>query len=122
VTAATTANTYFAQTLSTRLDDKKRDAIVVVMQRLHERALSARCHDLGFTHVCLPAEAEVPTQILMPRSRRVVTRQPGDLLWPEREGRAELDMQRRLLGSAAYAGQYQQRPAPAGGAIFQRHW
>ena len=27
-----------------------------------------------------------------------------------------------LLGSAAFAGQYQQRPAPAGGLIFQRDW
>ena len=27
-----------------------------------------------------------------------------------------------MLGSAAYAGQYQQRPAPAGGAVFQREW
>jgi predicted phage terminase large subunit-like protein len=27
-----------------------------------------------------------------------------------------------LLGASAYAGQYQQRPVPAGGAVFQREW
>lgn len=49
-------------------------------------------------------------------------REPGDVLWPAREDRPELEMQKRSLGSSGYAGQYQQRPAPAGGAIFQREW
>ena len=116
------AVTYFGNTLSTRLDDKKADAIVVVMQRLHHRDLAATCIDLGYTHINLPAEAEAPTTLVMPRSGRIVTRAVGDLLWPEREGRAELDMQKILLGSADYAGQYQQRPAPADGLFFLRPW
>lgn len=117
-----TALSYFRQTLSTRLDNKRTGAIVVVMQRLHERDLSALCQDLGFIDVCLPAEAETRTEIRFPRSGPVHVREPGDLLWPAREGREELDMQKRMLGSVAYAGQYQQRPTPAGGAIFQRDW
>ena len=116
------AITQFRLTLSTRLDNKKDDAIVVVMQRLHERDLSAYCRDLGFTEVCLPAEAEGRTTLVFPRSGRVVHRSPGDLLWAARDGRAELEMQQRLLGSAGYAAQYQQRPTPAGGLIFQRDW
>lgn len=117
-----TALTYFGQTLSTRLDNQRTGAIVVVMQRLHERDLSAVCQDLGYTHVCLPAEAETRTTITFPRSGRLETREPGDLLWPAREGATELQMQKRLLGSAAFSGQYQQRPTPAGGLIFQRQW
>jgi hypothetical protein len=113
---------YFSRTLSTRLDNKNTDAMVVVMQRLHERDLTAVCLDLGFTHVCLPAEAENQTRLVFPRSRRVYDRRPGDVLWPEREGPAVLAGQKRQLGSAAYAGQYQQRPAPAGGLIFQPGW
>ncbi|MCX6543509.1 MAG: phage terminase large subunit [Acidobacteria bacterium] len=116
------ALTYFSRTLSTRLDNKNDDAIVVVMQRLHERDLAALCLDLGYTHVCLPAEAEVPTRLVFPRSQRIYDRMPGDLLWPERENAAVLTQQKVLLGSAAYAGQYQQRPAPAGGLIFKREW
>ena len=92
------------------------------MQRLHERDLSATCQELGYTHVCLPAEAETPTTVMFPRSDRRQIRGTGDLLWPMREGRAELETQKRLLGSAAFAGQYQQRPAPAGGLMFQRAW
>ena len=79
------ALTYFRQTLSTRLDDKKRGAMVVVMQRLHERDLSALCQELGFVHVSLPAEAETRTTIVFPRSGREVTREVGDVLWPARE-------------------------------------
>jgi hypothetical protein len=94
----------------------------LVMQRLHEHDLAAVCQELGYTHVCLPAEAEARTEHRFPRSGRIVVRERGDLLWPARDGREELDMQKRMLGSAAYAGQYQQRPAPAGGAIFQRDW
>ena len=51
-----------------------------------------------------------------------LTRDTGDVLWPAREDRPELAQQKQLLGSAAFAGQYQQRPAPAGGLIFQRAW
>lgn len=116
------AVTYFRQTLSTRLDDQRAGAVVVVMQRLHERDLSALCQDLGYTHVCLPAEAETRTTIRFPRSDRRHTREPGDVLWPAREGLLELALQKRLLGSAAFAGQYQQQPAPAGGSLFQGSW
>jgi predicted phage terminase large subunit-like protein len=113
---------YFSRTLSTRLDNKNDDAIVVVMQRLHERDLAALCLDLGFTHVCLPAEAELPTRLVYPRSARVYNRMPGDVLWPAREGPAVLAKQKVALGSAAYAGQYQQRPTPAGGLLFHPEW
>lgn len=116
------AVTFFRSTLSTRLDDKKTGAIVVVMQRLHERDLAATCLELGYTHINLPAEAEVPTTLVMPRSGRIITRDPGDLLCPAREGRAELDDLKQLLGSAGYAGQYQQRPMPAAGGLFQSAW
>jgi predicted phage terminase large subunit-like protein len=103
------------------LDDKKRDAIVVVMQRLHESDLSARCLELGYTHLCLPAESEGPTVVAFP-SGREVSRSDGELLWPEREGPAEIVSVKAALGSYAYAGQYQQRPAPAGGGMFKREW
>jgi phage terminase large subunit-like protein len=39
-----------------------------------------------------------------------------------REGPEELAQQKRALGSSAYAGQYQQRPSPRGGGLFNRDW
>ena len=113
---------FFRETLSTRLDTPKTGAIVVVMQRLHEADLSARCLELGYRHLCLPVEADAATDIVFPVSGRVVTRAPGHLLWPAREGPTELALQRRQLGSTAFDTQYQQRPAPAGGRLFKRAW
>jgi predicted phage terminase large subunit-like protein len=117
-----TAVTYFRQSLWPRLDNKKTGAMVVVMQRLHEADIAAFCQSHGFVHVNLPAEAEERTEHKFPRTGRTEIREPGDLLWPAREGRAELDQAKRMLGSPAYAAQYQQRPAPAGGLFFQRDW
>jgi len=47
---------FFSETLSTRLDDKRRGRIVVIQQRTHQADLSG--HLLaqgGWTHLCLPA-------------------------------------------------------------------
>jgi hypothetical protein len=38
------------------------------MQRLHTQDLAARCLELGFAHVCLPATAPTRTTIVFPRS------------------------------------------------------
>ena len=67
-------------------------------------------------------QRHVATDIVFPVSGRVVTRKPGHLLWPAREGPTELALQRRQLGSTAFDTQYQQRPAPAGGRLFKRAW
>ena len=113
---------FFQMTLSTRLDDKRHGAIVVIMQRLHTRDLTAVCLDHGYTHLMVPAEAENSSTIVFPRSGRTMTRSIGDLLWPAREGAEELARQKTALGSYAYAGQYQQQPTPRGGGLFKRDW
>lgn len=46
----------------------------------------------------------------------------GELLWPAKVTAAHLEALKVFLGSYRYAGQYQQRPAPAAGGIFQRSW
>ena len=113
---------YFRRSVATRLDDKQRGAIVVVMQRLHAQDLTATCLDLGYTPLCLPAEATSRTTIRFPRSGRVVTRAPGDLLWPAREGPEEMAQRRVELGAYGFAGQYQQSPSPRTGGLFERRW
>jgi predicted phage terminase large subunit-like protein len=111
----------FAQASGTRLNNKRTGAIVVVMQRLHEEDISARCIEEGYTHLCLPAVAEEPTFFLLP-SGRAIEREAGSVLWPERDGPDELAASKRALGSYAYAGQYQQRPSPQEGGLLKRHW
>ena len=112
---------WFDQTFSSRLDDKRKGVIVVVMQRLHERDLTG--HLLakgGWRQVCLPAEAERRTVVDFGGVR--VVRRAGDLLHPAREGPAEIARAKRELGAYAYAAQYQQRPAPLEGGIVKGAW
>jgi predicted phage terminase large subunit-like protein len=108
--------------MSTRVNDPKTAAKVVVMQRCHQQDLSGHLLEQGgFVHLSLPAEFERPgcaTSIgwTDPRIGH------GELLWPERFGPAELESLKRSLGSYAAAGQLQQRPAPSGGGLLKRHW
>lgn len=111
----------FKRKLSTRLNDKKKGAIVVVMQRLHEKDVSATCIEEGYTHLCLPCE-DSPDKVISTPSGKEFTRDVSGILWPEREGPREIAQAKIQLGPYGYAGQYQQRPAPAGGGRFKRDW
>jgi hypothetical protein len=104
-------------TMSTRLNDPKKSARVLIMQRLHERDLTG--HLLaqgGWEHLCLPAEYEPSHPFVWPNDPR---KREGQRLWDARVGVKELDEQKRALGSYGAAGQLQQRPAPAEGAILR---
>lgn len=109
--------------MSTRLNDPKTGVRVVIMQRVHGDDLSG--HVLaqgGYDHLCLPAEYEEGHSIITSigwSDPRIVE---GELLWPERFGQAEIEALKQSMGSYAVAGQLQQRPAPAEGGIFKRHW
>lgn len=120
------ANTYFDQTLYTRLNDKAKDAIVLIMQRLHENDLTGHLlkekKDEGWYHLNFEAEAEDRRTIIFPMSGKKVRREVGEILWPAREPKEILEKTKLALGSYAYAGQYQQRPAPLEGGVIQRRW
>lgn len=112
---------FFDQTTSTRLDDKTKGAIVVVMQRLHQKDLTARCLELGYEHVSFEAICEHTKTYLLP-SGRAIERHEGNVLWPARETGPQVNAMRSALGAYGFAGQYQQRPAPIGGGMFRREW
>lgn len=104
---------------SARLNDKKTGRIIVIMQRLHDRDLTG--HLLaqgGYTHLKIPTIAEERERIVFPVSNRVVTREYGDLLHPERDGPVEIEQAKRDLQDYGFAGQHQQNPAPRGGGLF----
>jgi len=115
---------WFDSTMSTRLNDPKSGAMVVVMQRLHERDLSGHLLSQGgWEHLCLPAEYEPSPQVSVTKIGWSDPRtEPGELLWPERFGADEIAALKRSLGSYRAAGQLQQRPSPSEGGIFKRHW
>lgn len=116
-----TANEWFDQTFSTRLNDKKKGCIIVIMQRLHENDLSG--HLLakgGWEHLCLPMTAEKDE--VLKRGNIIKVRHVGEFLHENRIGSTELDNIKRELGSYAFSGQYQQKPSPEGGGEFRKEW
>jgi predicted phage terminase large subunit-like protein len=116
------ANEYYGSTLYSRLDNKKAGCIILIMQRLHEDDLAGHLlQQPGWYHLHLPAIAEKEQDIPI-GDGQVHTRQPGDLLHPERESQADLDTIKSQMGPYAFAAQYQQRPAPMGGGIIEWHW
>lgn len=120
-----TALRWFAETVPTRLNKQDESAIVVIMQRVHERDISGfiLAKELGYEHLCLPMEYEKDHPF---RSTRFTDprRLDGELLWPERFSREAVESNKKTFrawgGSYAEAGQLQQRPAPRGGGMFQR--
>jgi len=113
---------WYANTLLSRLDDKKNDAIVVIMQRLHMDDLVGHLLEQeGWTHLNLPAIAESEQYVPLGPGRFHV-RRPGDVLHPAREPRTVLDELKYSMGSIDFAAQYQQQPIAEGGNLIKWAW
>ena len=110
----------FRESAVNRLNDQVKSAIVVIMQRLHEADISGVIQESmpDYCQLVLPMEYEASrhceTEIGFsdPRSK------DGELLFPERFPAETVANLKRDMEKYAYAGQYQQRPAPRGGGIF----
>lgn len=116
-----TALDWFDQTWSTRLNNKKEDVMIVVMQRLHELDLTGHLLNQGiWEHLCLPAIAEKKQTISYGNFSK--TREEGEYLHEARMGKKELEIEKIRLGSYGFAGQMQQNPSPEGGGIVKLAW
>jgi predicted phage terminase large subunit-like protein len=113
---------FYKSTVFSRLDTKLNDVIIVIMQRLHQDDLAGHLLEQGgWTHVNLPAIADIDEEILIGKDRYHF-RKVGDLLHPEREPQSVLDELKHNLGSSAFSAQYLQCPIPQDGEVFQWGW
>lgn len=115
-----TALEWFDVVWSTRLNDPKKDAMVTIMQRLHEKDISGHIlEDIGgWEHLMIPAEwdgVRRKTSLGPYDPRKVV----GELICPERFGEKEITELKQLLGTYGTAGQLQQDPQPTEGGILK---
>jgi predicted phage terminase large subunit-like protein len=116
------AKEWFNTTVSTRLDDKKKGAIVVVMQRLHPDDLTGHLRRAGgWTILDIPAIAPEARDYEMGEGVHH-QREAGDVLQPEYESREDLRRRKHMMGSQAFDAQYQQSPVSAEGAQVKREW
>ncbi len=109
--------------IANRVNDLRSSVRIGIMQRLHEEDWTG--HVLkqgGWEHLSIPQEFD-PSQA---RTTAIGWRDPrtveGELMFPARFPAHVLAQEKRRLGSAGYAGQHQQRPAPASGNVFRREW
>lgn len=120
-----TANHWIKHTMATRLNDKAKGRMVLVMQRLHEDdAFGNVVATSGFTPLVFPAiaDADYTYRIETPFGAYTHHWREGEPLQPEREPLEVLDQLRRDMGSYFFAAQYLQNPAPLGGGLVKIEW
>jgi predicted phage terminase large subunit-like protein len=112
----------FRESVPTRLNDPGKSAILVIMQRLHEQDVSGTILSLklGYEHLMLPMEFEPERRCTTSIGFSDPRTDDGELLFPERFPRVVVERDKVPMGSYAVAGQFQQRPAPRSGGMFQR--
>lgn len=115
-----TCNEWFDRSLTSRLNDKAKGSIFVVMQRLHQQDLTGHLIEKGnWDCLILPAIA--------PEDRRIQL-QNRSLIWAEgaalqkREPHEVLDDIKRQVGAHVFQTQYLQDPAPDQGNDLKREW
>jgi len=93
-------------------------AVVLMQTRWHESDLAGwlledmRHGGDQWEVLSLPAIAEEDDQL---------GREEGEALWPSKFPLPDLERTKRALGGYYWAALYQQRPVPAGGAVFKRN-
>lgn len=114
-------NSWFKNTLPTRVVNKTISAMIVVMQRLHEDDPSGFLlkEDGGagkIRHIKLPGKIDNAVHCLPKEAESIYN--PEGYLEPIRLGRDVLDALRVKMGPYNYAGQIDQEPIPQSGGLF----
>ena len=115
---------WFITGMSNRLNDMRKSAIVVIMQRVHEDDVSGVIlSELAdeYCHLMIPAEYEEDRAYPNAIGWQDWRTREGEPFWPDRFPPDGFGVQKKR--AYAWAGQYQQRPEPKGGGILKRdHW
>lgn len=119
-----TTNEWWDGTMSTRLNDARTGAYIVIQQRLGEEDLTGHILDTdeGWTHLMLPMEFEPERSFVTSIGWEDPRTEAGELLWPDRFASEQVEVLKKRLGPWKAAGQLQQRPEPKGGGIIKRDW
>lgn len=119
-----TAIRIFRESVPSRINNPEESAIVIVMQRLHDRDVSGTALELGldYQHLMLPMEYDPARVCQTAIGFSDPRRNAGELLAPERFSRETIDRFKRAMTPYAWAGQYQQDPVPRSGGYFKAEW
>lgn len=113
---------WFRESMSNRLNDLQTDAIIVIMQRLHEEDVSGAilADGNGYVHLCIPMEYDSSRHCTTAIGWSDPREDDGELAWADRFRPKQIaEFKSRPY---MWASQYQQSPAPRGGGIFKDAW
>jgi predicted phage terminase large subunit-like protein len=114
------ANKYFDETLTTRLNNPETGLFIVIMQRLHEEDLTGHLlkkNPDAYQHICIPARLSDNVKPASLRKHYV-----DGLFFPGRFTDVVLTAWEKSLGSYGASGQLAQLPSPAEGGIIKKAW
>jgi predicted phage terminase large subunit-like protein len=115
-------NEWYKSTVLSRLDDKKRSVLIVVMQRLHVNDLTGFIGSFGeYRKLALPAIA-TKTELIPISDTETYRRESEEALHPEREDLKTLEAIKNQIGAQTFSAQYQQNPECPDGAMFKLKW
>jgi predicted phage terminase large subunit-like protein len=120
-TVRQSVNEWYKSTLLSRLDDKKRSVLILVMQRLHVNDLTGFLEGGGFHKLSLPAIATVEEKIPVGENLYHL-RKEGSALHESREDLNTLEKIKDHVGPLIFSAQYQQCPETPEGSMFKREW
>lgn len=109
----------YQSTLYTRVQND--GAIIIVMTRWHEDDI---CGRLLNPSIVTPEDWEIlDIPAVCEAGNDLLGRQPGETIWPEHGyDEAWAAKTKAAVGTYAWAGMYQQRPAPLEGGLFKRNF
>ena len=114
------ANRYFDETLTTRLNNPEIGIFIIIMQRLHVDDLTGHLLKKSpdkYEHICIPAEKTADIKPL-----ELEALYEDGLFFPKRFTKNYLDDLKIKMGSYAYAGQLLQTPKLEGSGMIQGKW
>lgn len=109
---------WFSETVPSRLNDLDKDAIVAIMQRVHQDDLAQAAIDRRYEHLLIPMHydsSRAKTTIIGWSDPRT---EEGQLMWPERFSAGAVADLEDALGPYASAAQLEQEPVPRQGGLF----
>ena len=120
----TSTNQWLREVMPTRLSDPARSGIICIQQRTHEEDATGTLLALDdeWCHLMVPMEYDPDRHCTTSIGWTDPRSEPGELAWPERFPREVVERDKRIIGPYAVSGQFQQMPAPRGGAILSRDW
>jgi predicted phage terminase large subunit-like protein len=114
---------WFENAFLSRLDNKKKGSVIIVMQRLHENDLTGHLlknRSSVWDHVSLPAIAYQDKVYSICNSKFL--RKENTALHDARENLEQLLKIKEEIGDYVFSAQYQQNPVPYNSSLFKESW